>query len=1117
MADTTLKAELVVDVSMGMLRGDSKVRSAVENLFDKAVGVGLVRGVRSSSRELQAEMYKIMAQSMRSGAKSSAKEFYHSFKQGSREIVNAREGIARLDRQIIKETDEASRKRLQRERTALDNEVRTRTKLLRETQNTIATETERLGDILRDAGESIKDDIGDATDNLSNEIEKITGQDFGGGFKQAGKTHAKMKEYGGKAKDWGGRLSKAGGKMGGRMGGMMAKGGKLMAGMGGAAVAMAGVAAAAVAVGAALYKVYDWSKGMNKALLENVASADLWSDASRRNRRDMNTMASTLRDTATDMAYDWRMQSEEVIGLMRAVNDAGLTFKELDTFAAGYSFREAVQETAEMVLVASKNLGIGYQEAGSYADRMMRDFGQGLEGVRESFAKIFVAAQGSGMAVKDFFTAINEASSGMALYNFRLDDTLGLLDMMTDVLGEDLAKEQLKMSGQFRNMGMQERTKTALTTGVGRTQGILRADAKAQATEFSRSFAMSIAQLGPEGLLGSSGMLDYGKVGQMNEKSFRGVVGRLRETEGNEAMVRQLENIRQLAQGTSGGALGAASGMGGLSKSGEFAMQLAQASGVLGDKGISSMQGMSRMAFEEITGQSGENFEMLQRMDRQMRYEYDKAGGKGGTGQDFFQFVASGQFADDLTRMSEEAQDPMRRLAKAQLKETTSIVQTLKNVVGIAIDNVSQGIDSLYRWWTRDEDDDMIKRLAESKDKQDIMEGRLESLLELQGDERTMSATAKGPEADRMAQSMENREEQIAILKEQIQRERDIYGELASGKDQGEAEQRANVRGATRQMGMDPMNWIRSLIDSGNVNQGIQVARAAGVLGDGIDVNAGAMTGQQWVDSGIYESDPGERLRGAHTVKYPFEDRLTQKIEAGQMSDEYLMELINQGALSVSMSESNELGKQQLEAIVAEHTEIVGKMKTDEEKQKIRDDARDKELRKIEAALGREGMARLGAVTGMSDDALASKKMGGLSNNEQDQVVTAAISQFKRMNPDWQTRGGGLTNLPMEWQAILRQYGVSSGKTNRSLNDAVWDPVNGWQEYNPSDREFAPGLFGKPGGPAEAAARASAAGVTTVNNYINGTDEMNAQFGRIMRETLLDAGVSQRPGVSKYT
>ena len=1119
MADTTLKAELVVDVSMGMLRGDSKVRSAVEGLFDNAVGVGLIRGVKGSSRELQAEMFKVIAHSMRSGGKSGAQEFYKVFKAGSKEIVSAREEMARLDRRIITETNDAHKKRMQGDRQALDDEVRRKTKLMKDQQKTIAKETERMSDVLKEAGKNLKESISEGAEDLNKEIEKITGQDFGEGFGKAKKTHDKTKAFGQQAQNMGGRMGKIGKSMGGRMGRGLASGGKMLAAAGTVAAGAAVVVAAVAGLGIMMKKVYDWSKGMNKALLDNVASADLWSDAMDRGRLDMNRMAGTLRDTATDMALDWRMQSEEVIGLMRAVNDAGLTFKELEQFSGGLSFRDAVQDTAEMVLVASKNLGIGYQEAGEYADRMMRDFGMGIEGVTESFAKVFVAAQGSGMAVKSFFTAVNEASSGMALYNFRLDDTLGLLGLMTEVLGEDLAKEQLKMSGQFRNMGMQERTKTALTTGVGRTQSILKADAEAQARTFTEQFGHQIAQLGGTGMISSMGQLDAAAVGSMSEKDFRNAIGKLRETDGNDPMARSLENIRQLSQGTSGGALGAASGMGGLSRSGEMAMQLAQASAVLGSKGVSSMQGMDQMAFEEITGQSGENFQILQRLDRQFRYEYDKAGGAEGTGKSFFEFVGSGQFADELEQAAMEAQDPMRRLAEAQLKETTSVVQTLKNYVGVGIDSVSQGIDTLYRHFTRYGGGES-EEAAASKAKVDQMQEQLRHLTDIQSADRTMSATATGAEATRIAGELETRAQTIKDLRDAIREERDVYTEMAGGKTETAARQRASVKAAGREMGIDPMTWVRSLFDSGNYNQGMQVARDAGIGtgtgSSGLEFDWRDLSDEQY-DSvmtqhagGVLRDDDGGVSRN-HIYGAQYGGAVTNKMNRGQMTDDEIGELFNTGAVSVTLAESKELDQEQLDAITSSHAAVTTQQQTLADQQKRRDEDEIAAIQALRKVFDREEMGKLTAVTGKTQGQLAQMKVsgGGISEGESQDLANRARTRYNQMNPNDPRTAG--QSLPREWQSILTQYGVTPAHASQPFRDFVWDPMNGFQEFTAGDIPMGPGM-GLPGGPLS---KALTGGVTTINNYINGTDEMNAQFGRILDQTLIDAGVSKRPGPSK--
>ena len=1109
MADTTLRADLVVDVSMGMLRGDSQVRGAVESLFDNAVGVGLVRGTKRSSRELEREMMKVIAASMRQGAKPAAQELYRSFKRGSQELVSAREQLARLDRQIIQEQDQASRKILQEQRKAIDEEIRKKTQLMRKTAESQAKETQRLADVFKQAKEDLSESLEDGLGSLNQLGSDATGQDFGDSAEKARKTRSAM-QRGGKGL---GRLGKgmqgASKGMGGIAGKGMAMMGRGVAAIGAMGVAAAGVAAAVVAVGAALYKVYDWSKGMNKAMLDNVATADLWVNASSKGRVEMNRMTSTLRDAATDMAFDWRMTAEETIGMIRAINDAGLTFKELSDFAAGYSFRDAVQETAEMVLVASKSLGISYEEAGGYAARMHADFGQGLEEVRMSFSKIFAAASSSGMAVKDFFSAINEASSGMALYNFRLDDTLGLLNMMTDVLGEDLAKQQLKVEGQFRNMGMQERTKTVLTTGTGRTRGIMSADARAQAEEFTRNFAPSLQRLAGTGVLTGGGMLDEQALGRMGEVAFGDLVGQLRDTgdPNSVAMARSMENIRQLARGADGGALGMASGLGGLSKAGELAMQLSQASSILGTKGISSMEGMDRMAFEEITGMQGDNFEMMQRLDRELRYEFRKQGGEAGTGQSFGEFVASGGFTESFEKAALDAQDPMRRLAAAQIKETTSVVQTLKNVVTVAIDNVAGWMDSIYRFWTRDEDDEQIRNVQESQDKIEDLQAQLANMSELQSASRTEHSTATGGERDTLEARMVEREELMAQLRQQIDSERDMMSELSAGKTREEAQQRVDYRATTRAMGEDPMTWVQSLFDEGKMNEGIRVAQAAGVL-DNLSFDAGEMTSQQWVNSPLWDTMPDRN----HTTRSMTNMRLDSLAQHGGLSDHFMSDVYDSGALDITLAEGNTLAADQLSAIQKQHTAIEGELKTEGEKQKVRDDERDRLLTELRREIGREGMAALGARTGLSQHQLGDQLRGGLDSNEQMSTVRAAQRRYRELHGAAPATG----ELPPDWQEVLIQYGVSASNARSTFSDFVWSKRGGFRSFDPQDKDVSH-LFAKPGGAVAQALGGQAGAGAVFNISINGTEEMNARMGQILDQSLVAAGISRRPGPSKFT
>lgn len=546
-------------------------------------------------------------------------------------------------------------------------------------------------------------------------------------------------DFAGLASSLGGALSKGGGMMesaglaagGAEAGGMAAA----MAGLGPAIAAIGATVGVIAAVAVVFQMAYDQTKKYNQALTEGAGAADFFS-------KGVGSMSGTLKDlrgATFELGKRFRMDTEEIAKFTNTLNSSGVTYKEFIGLAGeGKSAQEAFFDVTKTAIVAAKGLGIEAGDAAAFMDKSMRDLGKtSLVEIQGAFGLIGDAAARSGMSVKSFFTAINEATSGMALHNIRLEDTIGLMLTMTKVLGEDAAKERAKMEGTFKNMGYTERIKTVLTTGKGTTSKIVGADARAQAEEFSKgSLPDAIEKFGKE--IGSTliqdGNLSVEKLGKMSEKEYRTLVTTLRASDDANAVVaaRQLDNIRDLAKGAinPGDELAQADALGQLSKSGELAMQLAGASAVLGKKGISDMRGLTRAAFEQITSMSGENFEVMKRLDRELRGQFyaiqQKV--KDGTAtdkekefakMDFTEAVAAGFGKAEMEKGVRAGFTGMERMTESMLTETQSITTTLKNYVGFFLESIY----GLLEWIVRKMGgDDQAEALDMQKRQMDALE-----------------------------------------------------------------------------------------------------------------------------------------------------------------------------------------------------------------------------------------------------------------------------------------------------------------------------------------------------------------------------------------------------------
>jgi hypothetical protein len=466
-------------------------------------------------------------------------------------------------------------------------------------------------------------------------------------------------------------------------GGVGAKIGPMLAKLGAAAGVIAGAAAGVAALIAVFAAAYSQTKTFNKAILEGSSALDLFAGTS----QFLPGALQGIRDSAIGVTQEFRTSAQEVLALGSAMNQAGFTFREQKEIFGSNA------KSMRLALVATQAFGVGSGEVAELMNTMTRDFAYGQQSIADGFLDIFGAAQMSGMGVKNFFTAVSEATSGMALYNFRLDDTLALLLGLEDVLGEDIGKEFFQELKQgYKDMGMQERTKTLMLTGSAGDK-VLRNTAERLGEEFTEKFKEAFSKVTDQGAvkgafegagiaLGGGGGFDASALAGLSMVEVAKLQNAMNEAGGQMGEVALLiQNAARLQRGGVQGAsnMEQAEALGTLDALSVLAMKMSGME-ALSNKGVSDLRGADRMAFENITGISGDKFDQL---------------------ADVFASVAANIGDDSLIAvvdalskgegLSDTALDPkktnmevMEAYAKAQLEETTSFTQVLQNgVVGI--------------------------------------------------------------------------------------------------------------------------------------------------------------------------------------------------------------------------------------------------------------------------------------------------------------------------------------------------------------------------------------------------------------------------------------------------
>lgn len=658
--------QILLNFAFGQVTGQKQFQREAERLASDSFAAGTKKGMEDGVKKAQASLSKSVALLHQAGMAPAVKDLREAHRAGARLQEKQSQELLEIYDKLGRETDKNVKKELRARKKQIKDEIKDRQKAQ---DVLLAKSNERAEATIR---------LREQHEAKMNRDRVETMQESGEKFQQLVEQAMSLDNV--SASTLAESLTKAmGGALQARAGASAAAG----QGMSAASLAKLGGSISAIAAPiAALVAVISAAVGnateMNKALLDNASAYDIAGG----NAQQLNVRLSMLRRVALDTATNFRLTKEEVMGGISALNQAGLTVKQFRGVQEGASNdMQAYADVTRTAVLAAQGLGISASEVGDFMKKSVEELGYDLRDIQGAFGMISDEAEKSSMSTKDFFAAITSASSGMALYNFRLDDTVGLFSDLVDILGEDLAKEKVKLEGTFRNMGMQERVKSTMLMGTGNTKKIMQADAKAQAEDFAQTFGQAV---------------DAQKLGQMSQREFEGQLNSM----GDPQAKRKFIELRRLSRGAfGGGTLGAARAMGSVSRQGELAMQLSQGAAMTGGGPISEMSDMMRMAFEEMTGVSGEQFDILERIDMGLRAEFEKLGGRAGLGKTFVEALASGDLSEAMGQQEAiKKYTEMEQVAVDSLKETRSINQTLSNTIASYLENIWLGVEHIWKY-----------------------------------------------------------------------------------------------------------------------------------------------------------------------------------------------------------------------------------------------------------------------------------------------------------------------------------------------------------------------------------------------------------------------------------
>lgn len=471
--------------------------------------------------------------------------------------------------------------------------------------------------------DDIAESLGDAAEGFKDSLKGI---DLGSMFSKGGKGIGKGL----------GSISEMIGGLGAEMGGAM---GGLATGLASVLAVLGPLVIVAGLFGAALFEMDKEVKALNKSAINTFGTRGVMSMGMPKLEDNLKV----LRHATQDLTATLGLTEDEAMGVFDAFDAGGITLK---SFTKGtQDAQEATDRLAAGLrgtVSVAKSLGVSVNEFATNISEYTTDMATSLEGVTNQFALIGKQAQEAGFSTRRFYSMVVQATAGQASLNTHLDQTGALLVKMSKVLGQKQAAEVLGSAAQgFKDTSTQERYKTIMTTGAGRTKGLITDSAERQARNLARdfsgtddtakataeavrkavseagvSFDFSTLQQAGTGTAAESGPAVKNLVKQlagMNRKEQSKLIAAVQA--GDPAMGRRISQLVGLARGTNGSMADMSDAMGSMDPGAVIAMKLQQAAAILG-RPLNELSGVQRMAAESITGLSGSQYEQYSDLAR---------------------------------------------------------------------------------------------------------------------------------------------------------------------------------------------------------------------------------------------------------------------------------------------------------------------------------------------------------------------------------------------------------------------------------------------------------------------------------------------------------------------
>lgn len=665
MADYVRKLTLDLEA-----QGLSKIAKQVQEIGKGAFSSASMRAYADQAKKVSDNFNRSIATAVELGMKKSASTLSRSFAEADKTISRAMADIQSAQERLISASGKeaaALERTIQKKQKLIESELKSLDKMTKSHEQILDTRRELLENAGVEGAAKMAEALGDEITDVFNSFKAADLRGFG-------------KALGEALQKGGTQLQAAGG------GGAVSKLGAAGAALGKAAVTLAAAVGPLAAIIGILYAVDEQTKTLNKSLLAGAGSADLFSKTGARGTLEFRDTMKSARDAAIGLSFEYRTSAEEILGILAAANEAGLTFRQMEKSVGGAANKmEAYSKFAESALIYSRQLGVSTQEITEFSAQWIRDFGGSLQTVQQGFDAIFAAAQMSGISVKRFYGMVSQATAGLTLYNRNVEESAALIANLAKSLGDQGASEFVSsLQKGFTDESYQDRFKRIMLTGQDTTANVI----EKNAANLGKRFADGINSSAPEIQQGvrkafSDSKLDFDAIARgdadalkaisgMSAQEQRQLISQVGQTD--DAAARQLQTLVGLTQGMTGKMTDQAKALDELGPGGTLAMKLAQSDSFF-KKGVSELSGVQLAAFEQFSGISGEQLHQLQRLDQRMRGDYELAKKQGKDVGSFEDYLM------DNAATIEKAMVPPLSAQEAMAKEMVQNTQSLSSIM----------------------------------------------------------------------------------------------------------------------------------------------------------------------------------------------------------------------------------------------------------------------------------------------------------------------------------------------------------------------------------------------------------------------------------------------------